>query len=129
MKNKGLLLLLACIWSLTLKAAPTHNKRPSWIVTPNICITPVIGEPCEMEIRIEVSDVPEGDYCLWIDELSLGCVVLPREDYLVSLSYSNDALLQLLDERGQMILQQQLVAKGRKALKTRRRVRQPWSLF
>lgn len=123
MKRNGL--LFVCLFF----SVPDSHATPSWQVNPNICVTKKLGDVCALQAQIIVRDIPEGKYCLYQNEAMLQCWSSSPQKHLITLSYAEDMRLSLVDEAGNTILEQQFTIKGRSAPLTRRRVRQPWSLF
>lgn len=123
LKRNGLLfaILLLCV--------PDGYATATWQVTPNVCITKKLGDLCALQAQITLRDIPAGKYCLYQDGALLQCWSESPQKHQVTLSYAEDMHLSLVDGGGNTILVQRFTIKGRSAPPSRRRVRQPWSLF
>ena len=124
MKNNGLLLL--CLLFIPLMP---YAAAPSWHVSPNVCVTKELGDPCNLQIEILIDDVPPGEYCLYQDTSLVNCFSSSMEKQNIALTFSQNMQLKLVNQTGDTILSKPITVKGRAAPEGRRRVRQPWSIF
>ena len=101
----------------------------TWRVRPNTCIVQSLGDFCELELSINLPELPQGEYCYYQNEQSLLCFELSNPILLVELRFSKYTLVTLRNKSQQILFTQALNIKTRKTKKKVRRVRDPWSLF
>jgi hypothetical protein len=103
--------------------------EPSWLVTPLVCVSEYLGEPCDMPIEIIFNKLPTDKYCLYQDELLLHCWQGNNNMLKIRLRYDHPVYLVLKDSADEIILKQQLNIKAQQSSNKRSRIRNPWSLF
>jgi hypothetical protein len=103
--------------------------EPSWLITPLVCVSEYLGEPCEMPIKIVFNKLPNDNYCLYQDEFLLHCLQGNNTNLNIQLNYDHAVWLVLKDAAGNSILKQELSIKAQQSNNKRRRIRSPWSLF
>lgn len=116
---------------LLLLMSPTSIKAaPAWVVRPNICLADKASDICTMTITIEAKSLQSNQkYCLFLGETLIDCWIGARTPSEVNVRLDADKTLMLVDNANQVVLSETLEVKARYKQKTRRRIRQPWSLF
>lgn len=124
MQKIGCLFACACLcFSASVFASP------SWTIRPSVCIADALGSRCSMEITIETHGLNDETYCLYQNETLLSCWPGRQSVHQVQISYDDDVTLILMDSKGQVRLEHSMTIKVRAVATSRRRVRQPWSVF
>ncbi|MFT6267960.1 MAG: hypothetical protein ACJAVV_000765 [Alphaproteobacteria bacterium] len=125
-------LILTLSYLLLISSQSIHAQsadNDTWRVQPNTCIVQSLGDFCELELSINLPELPQGEYCYYQNEQSLFCFELSNPILLVELRFSEYTLLTLRNKSQQILFTQALDIKTRKTKKKVRRVRDPWSLF
>lgn len=127
MRLTTLLSLLLCS---TIYASNSESSELSDLtVVPNECIVAEKGQTCSLELEINYPVLTSKIYCLAVEEQSLGCwsaTLLPTS---LTIHLSQDSTFTLKDQETNKRASVDLKIKFRKASMTRRRIRNPWSLF
>lgn len=121
------MLLLLYAMSCLLQSAIAQNLN--WQVQPSVCISENVGDTCELDLEVLLTDVPPGRYCLFLAETLLRCASAVEFPQKMTVSISNNSQLNLVNTAQQILLSQTLIVKSRQASVQRRRLRNPWSLF
>lgn len=104
-------------------------QTPQWQVKPSVCITEMAGDSCELELAIDLADVPAGRYCLLLGNIELRCAQAGDFRQKISVTITKNSQLTLVNGLQQTLLSHPLEIKSRQASQQRRRLRNPWSLF
>lgn len=107
----------------------TATTAPSWRIEPRVCVASTLSDACEMIINVTLEGLPPGNYCLFQDDIELGCWQANVKISDQKLRYNHRTMISLRNQNGTALLEQQLVVKARQSNNVRRRIRQPWSLF
>ena len=114
-----MIILLCCYHCSTFAA--------DWQVLPQTCVTGSQGEQCEMTLHITMPAATPAPACLYIDNTRLACWQT-QEVHTQTVQLTDDSWLFIKDSDGHILFSQKLMVKWESA-ETRRRVRDPWSLF
>lgn len=82
-----------------------------------------------MDIHIEFGHLAPGDYCLYQGKQKLQCLTENTRQLGTTVTFSHNIDLTLIDSSGIPILTHPLTIKVRHIANTRRRIKQPWSVF
>lgn len=104
-------------------------QSPEWQVMPTICISDTQGDYCEMEIEVNLQNLPNGRYCLTLNELILACYISSEFPIRTKVEIKSSSELQLIDANQTIVLSTRLAVKSQQTYINRRRLRSPWSLF
>ena len=114
---------------LVLFSNASSSSEAIWKVQPKVCIVEKLGAICEMELEIQLSQLPPGNYCYYQDTKILQCWPYENPVTELNVKFSDATVLYLKDQQQKTILQHKLDIKARQVIRKIRRVRQPWSLF
>ncbi len=109
-------------------SGPVQANKMAWTVAPTICVAATSGSTCKMDVAIYIQSLPAGSYCIYESQNLLQCKVQEDQHLTFSIAIDEETMLTLKNENGQDLLKQHLAVKSRQQ-RSRRRVRQPWSLF
>ena len=121
--------LLICLLFLTADVKHAKATSISWDIRPKTCVVESIGEPCEIELQIELHALPKGQYCYFQNDVLLNCWDSEIPQTRVVLRFNEPVTFALKDKNGKTVLVHSIDLKTRENSKRTRRVRQPWSLF
>ncbi|MBC3765231.1 DUF3019 domain-containing protein [Neptunicella marina] len=120
---KGIYLLL-----LLLVVPFQSFSEPNWKVLPNTCVVEKAGDWCVIPVKVKLSDLPTGEYCVMFEETPLGCT-RAGEELTAQVRFQKPGQLTLLNQDKQPVLSTMLKIKTLMPQNQRRRVRSPWSIF
>ncbi|MDC8831589.1 DUF3019 domain-containing protein [Alteromonas gilva] len=101
----------------------------SFSVSPSECITAEKGDVCAMSLSIVYPRLSPGDYCVILNDTSLGCWQYANLPESLDVKIETESVLSLVDEDNTFRTSTLLKLRYRSATMLRRRVRNPWSLF
>ncbi|MGJ8679327.1 DUF3019 domain-containing protein [Paraglaciecola sp.] len=102
---------------------------PAWVIQPNVCIAKEAGDVCKMIIHVKTENLPANLYCLFLDNQKIACSKQGEFLNQIPIEITQNGLLQLKNKDNQTVLTHTLSVKYQQLSKTRRRVRNPWSIF
>lgn len=98
-----------------------------WHVSPDVCIAQGQMDNCLLTVTIKLQRALNGNHCLYLDSQRLQCFDTLPQNIVKDITLKTSALLNLLDDSGLTVAEQQIVIQYLK--RKRRRTRAPWSLF
>lgn len=122
---------LFCLLLLTLSTilAPVEAVENEFAATPSECIATEKGDLCVMAVALTYPALRAGEYCLTLNDESLGCWPHSTMPGTVKITLKEESELRLVSESPVYHASVILTLRYRSASMLRRRVRNPWSLF
>jgi hypothetical protein len=102
---------------------------PAWTIQPNVCIAENTGDQCQIILNINTQNIPVGVHCLVLGGRRLTCAEQGRFPDNIKIVLKQNTLLELKNRQNDTILSQALSIKYQQRPPTRRRIRNPWSIF
>lgn len=128
MKLKTIVLITGVCLS-TFFCRNVSAQTPAWTIQPSICIAQKLGDKCQLVLSIDTNDMPSELFCLFLDGELLTCSQQAYFHKKISITITNNGLIELKNKAQQTILSKTLRIKYLESNNKRRRVRPPWSLF
>lgn len=101
----------------------------SFSVSPSECVATEKGDICSMSLALIYPRLPPGDYCVMLDDTSLGCWPYTNLPDTLDIQINSESVLSLVSKNSAFRTSALLKLRYRSATTQRRRVRNPWSLF